>query len=118
MRNYFFLIVLLSLAHSGLGQVANARGINDRGITSGGLTLHAFKAMDTVVTKPAHHFIYSPLPIQAKDTRLSLVFKSPYKHWDHLGFFCKWELKLDKQVSHPVRFRLGSVDYVNRMEGK
>lgn len=45
-------------------------------------------------------------------------FRSPYNHYDDLGIFCKWELKLDKQVSQAIRFRLGSVDYVNRLEGK
>ncbi len=42
----------------------------------------------------------------------------PNSYTRNLGFFCQKELKLDKITPLPIRFRLGSLDYVNWMEQK
>ena len=35
-----------------------------------------------------------------------------------LAFFCKIEVQLEKAAKLPIKFRLGSVDYVDYLEGK
>lgn len=37
---------------------------------------------------------------------------------ENLGFFCKKEMKLETLTGIPFKFRLGSVQYCDRMEGK
>lgn len=36
----------------------------------------------------------------------------------NLGFFCKKEIVVQKTIKFPVKFRLGSVQYCDAMEGK
>lgn len=36
----------------------------------------------------------------------------------HLGFFCRQELVIQRALRLPVFFRLGSLEYCNRLEGK
>lgn len=36
----------------------------------------------------------------------------------HFGFFCEKELKLEKSTGVPFRFRLGSIESTDRLEGK
>lgn len=45
-------------------------------------------------------------------------FLDPRFYVNNMGFFCKQELKLQRITLLPVKFRLGSVSYCDRMEGK
>ncbi len=41
-----------------------------------------------------------------------------YYCYDKLAFFCKLEVKMEQQFHTPIKFRLGSVDYVDWLEKK
>ncbi len=47
----------------------------------------------------------------------SQVMPLVYAYKD-LALFCKLEVQLEKVVKLPIKFRLGSVDYVDWLEGK
>ncbi len=42
---------------------------------------------------------------------------NPYKVED-LAFFCRLEVKIEKKLRIPFKFRVGEVQYTERMEGK
>lgn len=56
-----------------------------------------------------------PLPSSAKAFSPNL---SPNFYASNLGFFCQQEIKIEKAVKFPVKFRLGSVESCNHLEGK
>jgi hypothetical protein len=51
-----------------------------------------------------------------KSIPLRLVAQDYYSN--NLSFFCKKELQIEKITKVPFRIRLGSLDYVNALEGK
>lgn len=55
-------------------------------------------------------------PLRNKNSSLHPVSANFYVK--NLGFFCKQELRLEAITKIPFRFRLGSVNYCDWMEGK
>lgn len=57
-------------------------------------------------------------PKQSPTPLLTNAFSVSDSYYEHLGFFCKVELRLEQQSKFPIKFRLGEVQYVERLEGK
>ncbi len=67
--------------------------------------------------KPPAAVTLQPLsPATPPPFRLSAVQGDYYS--THLGFFCKQELEVQKFTHLPVFFRLGSLEYCNKLDGK
>ncbi len=70
---------------------------------------------------PDTHFFSMDQPASQK---ISFAEKAPAPgirgdfYVQHLGFMCKTEYKLEKATHIPFRFRLGSLQYCNYLEGK
>lgn len=57
------------------------------------------------------------LPLDSLKNLPLRVLASNY-YSSNLPFFCKQELQIQKLVKVPVKFRIGSVEEVDRLEGK
>jgi hypothetical protein len=100
---------------------------------AGAQTFHVQpKRVDMFPQLGVYHSAYSPNPVISKFVyksfalntdfqtmhRIMLQPVSPGYYACTLGFFCRQELKMDRLHFIPLRVRLGSLDYTNRLEGK
>ncbi len=54
----------------------------------------------------------------ANQKLLGNIIVDPDFYTQHLGFFCLKVLQFEKTTKIPLRFRLGSLEYCNKLEGK
>jgi hypothetical protein len=124
-RLTFFLVVFLLMFQGDiLGQVTDARlkiPINYNSLANFGFEnvtrLDYTGPADSIIKAIKNNCDSIPQsPIAIFVLRKPVLSPSYYNN--HLGFFCQKELQLQKITIVPIRFRLGSLDYVNWMEQK
>jgi hypothetical protein len=73
-----------------------------------------------LITKQKQSQSSDVLSIKAQKNTNKIVILPSNFYYNCLGFFCKQEIKIAKLTNFkfPVAFRLGSLQYVNYLEGK
>ncbi len=74
---------------------------------------HAQSVSDSIHLQKAFFFQPPKLSLPSTVTVIPKNFTT-----QHLPFFCNKEWKFEKATKIPFRFRLGSVEYCDQMEGK
>jgi hypothetical protein len=94
-------------------------GIPDGREGSLGLRRMTLPLTGTAIEKPVTGLAgpFSATPDQAFPRTFTQPVANDY-YIRHFGFFCQKELIIEKTTRIPLRFRLGSLDYVNHLEGK
>ena len=79
------------------------------------MLLFSVKCISQYTPKP----VYTPHKIDTNYTKYGKPF-TMNSNYETLGwgFFCKKEWQLEKVIKIPFKFRLGSVEDCNRLEGK
>ncbi len=110
--NWFFIFCFSLLSHVAPGQAD---------YTISGKSIAALNSAPTTVLKVNPGFLSLPLyamtSTKQQPPSLSQQFLAPYDVKD-IAFFCRLEVKLEKKIGLPFKFRLGEVQYTERMEGK
>lgn len=102
-------LLILCFAMSGTSLFSQSL-VKERVETSLGLNVPSFESK---------LFLLQNFPEKISSTAARTpAFKPPLVFHFREPFFCRIEASLDKKVKMPLRFRLGSLDYVNSLERK
>jgi hypothetical protein len=71
----------------------------------------------SVIKKPLDKLFFPSVTEALAESVRKPLLPSDY-YFTHLGFFCKKELKLENATGVPFKFRLGSLQECDRLEGK
>ena len=125
-RKKTFLVVCFSILGSSLwAQIAPAGVLKNSGLVVMGPEAKPVTLLHTVPLEECFDMREYLARNRAYIFSLPLnVFIDSYRsgyygsYMANLGFFCKKELEIEKTTHLPLRFRLGSLQEVNRLEGK
>ncbi len=112
LNKLLYIIPLLFLCHIAKGQ---------SGYSISGKSIYELKSPIAAPIKlPTKSLAFLPKNSFAQQQDLPPLKQqllAPYSVKD-LAFFCRLEVKLEKKIGLPFKFRLGEVQYTERMEGK
>ena len=117
-RFYKFIVVLFLLTANWLAASAQHRAVRSRNPVT---TLNGKKVNPSPLSQ-SQRSLQAPVidgPVAQAPLRTFTSLPSDY-YLKRLGFVCKAEYALEKKLNLPLalRVRAGSLDYVNKLEGK
>jgi hypothetical protein len=113
-RLYSFLVVFLLMFS---GEIFGQENVTGLSMHKASETAKYKKFMPSGFKLPVNKYLeFNDCTLGQQHILLNIIPSTFYSA--NLGFICKKELQLDKVMAIPIRFRLGSLAYVNYMEQK